>query len=92
MNTTKSRTYGQIRADKELLRKEEQLGRSPRPLAEQLSNRICFRASTQQRELSDRVQKELDLTQGELFRSLLLAKADELGLTATELTPGELVS
>jgi len=85
MNTIKPRTYGQICADKERIRKEERLGRSPRPLAEQLSNRTCFRASTQQRELSDRVQKELDLTQGELFRSLLLEKADELGTEPQDL-------
>ena len=95
MNTNKRRTYGQIRADKERLRKEKQRGKSLRPLlseVEQLDNRICFRASTVQRELSRQVQDAMQLTQGELFRSLLLEKADELGLTATELTPGELVS
>ena len=85
MNATKPRTYGQIRAEKERVRKEEQLGRSPRPLSEQLSNRICFRASTVQRELSRQVQDALQLSQGELFRSLLLEKADELGLTPDEL-------
>ena len=57
------------------------MGRSLRPLAEQLDNRICFRTSTVQRELSRQVQDALQLSQGELFRSLLLEKADELGLT-----------
>ena len=50
-----------------------------------LDNRICFRASRVERELSRLVQQELQLTQGELFRSLLLEKADELGLTSEEL-------
>ena len=90
MNTNKRRTYGQIRADKERLRKEKQRGQSLRPLlseVEQLDNRICFRASTVQRELSRQVQDALQLSHGELFRSLLLEKADELGLTPMGQTP-----
>ena len=55
MNANKPRTYGQIRADKESLRQEKQRGKSLRPLlseVEQLANRIYFRASTVQWELS----------------------------------------
>lgn len=55
MNANKPRIYGQIRADEESLRQEKQRGKSLRPLlseVEQLDNRIYFRASTVQRELS----------------------------------------
>ena len=88
MNTTKPQTYGQVRTDKERALKEARMGRSLQPLAEQLSKGICFRASTQQRELSDWVQKELDLTQGELLSSLLLEKAKQLGHSNLEFTLG----
>ena len=95
MNINRPRAYGQIRADKERLRKKKHRGQSLRSLrseVEQLDNRICFRASRVQRELSRQVQDALQLSQGELFRSLLLAKADELGITPEGRTPVEPVS
>ena len=75
----KKRTWGQLRADKQRRRKEAK-GVSMVLPGDMLDNRICFRASRVQRELSRLVQQELQLTQGELFRSLLMEKAAQLGL------------
>ena len=41
-----------------------------------------------QHELSRQVQDAMQLTQGELFRSLLLGKATEVNLTPVGQTPG----
>lgn len=51
MNTDKSRTYGQIRADKERQPKESK-GKFVLPPDHILDVRICFRASTALRDLS----------------------------------------
>ena len=82
------RSYGQRRRDKDLAWRANHKapGKKPRPSElDLLDARICFRASTVQRDLSFQVQKALDLTQGELFRSLLEEKAEQLGLTPMEL-------
>ena len=79
----KKRTWGQICADKER-RREEDKGKFVLPPDHILDARICFRASTALRDLSWRVHQELGISQGELFRSLLLEKAAELGVV-----PGE---
>ena len=76
----KKRTWGQIRADKERQRKEAKGGSDG-----VLDARICFRVNTEMRDLSWRVHTTLGLTQGELFRSLLEEKAQQLGLTPMEL-------
>ena len=82
----KKRTYGQIRADKDR-RREESKGKFSLPPDHILDARICFRASTALRDLSWRVHQELGISQGELFRMMLLDKAAELGVV-----PGEPVS
>ena len=81
MRANKKRTYGQIRADKER-RREESKGKFVLPPDHIVNARICFRASTALRDLSWRVHQELGISQGELFRTMLLEKADELGLTS----------
>jgi len=80
MRANKKRTYGQMRADKER-RLEESKGKFVLPPDHILDVRICFRASTALRDLSWRVHQELGISQGELYRSMLLDKAKELGVT-----------
>lgn len=80
----KKRTWGQLRADKQRKRKEAK-GVSMVLPGDILDNRICFRASRVQRELSCLVQQKLQLTQGELFRTLLLEKAANLGINSPDI-------
>lgn len=91
----KKRTYGQKRRDKDLARRSNPQGVGRKPAASEhdlLDVRICFRVNTEMRDLSWRVHTALGLTQSELFRSMLMAKAEELGLTPAELASARQVS